>query len=246
MYKELFSKKKAAVFDLEGTIVDTHGIWLDTLSEILERLNADWINSENYLVFGANIFDFWEKLLENEKDADIKLPVSQLVDQTRTLFVEKVKENQIQPIDGFISFAKELKIDNKMTLGLATNTVKFVADEILNVARIQHIFDFKIYGDDVKKLKPDPEMYKKAINHLKLKNSAIIVFEDSVVGSTASVRADLDTIVVLKNLEDQENHSKKVVEFIPDYTSLINTTKTDKKEYYGIVVNSVKDYLKVS
>ena len=247
MYKYLFENKKAALFDLEGTIIDTEDLWTQAFRAVLKNLKIDWVSPSTYFIYGTSVYDFWERLISGEKqNVKMDLTVQQLVDETYKYFLQQLKLSDIDVIEGFWSIARELKLDNKLTIGLVTNTYKKIADVILEKIGAKEIFDLKIYADDVKKLKPDPEIYKKALNQLKIANKEAVVFEDSVAGSDAAVRADIDTIVVLKDTVYKDRYSLKIKEFIPDYVPMIGTTQKTPKEYTAETLARIKQSIQVS
>ena len=68
-----------------------------------------------------------------------------------------------------------------MKLGLTTNTKKDTAMKILEkVGADKDVFDFMLFGSDVKKLKPNPEIYIAAAKKLNMHAKDILVFENSL------------------------------------------------------------------
>ena len=68
----------------------------------------------------------------------------------------------------------------------------------LNTTKIKNIFDIKIFSEDVKKSKPSPDGYLKALEMLNLSAEYAIVFEDSPNGIKSAYSAGIDCIDVNK------------------------------------------------
>ena len=66
---------------------------------------------------------------------------------------------------------------------------------------IKSYFDLIVYGDEVKQSKPNPEIYK--IFSSKIKNTKVIVFEDSQKGIQSARKAGLKVCNV-KNKKSME------------------------------------------
>lgn len=91
----------------------------------------------------------------------------------------------------------ETALSLKMPLGLASSTFKSDALSRLKYAGIsQDIFDALTFGDEVSKLKPDPEIYLSTASKLGVLPENAIAFEDSFAGVTAALRAGLRVVCI--------------------------------------------------
>src|SRR5699024_11200613 len=73
-----------------------------------------------------------------------------------------------------------------------------------------HYFDHIISQDDVKQIKPAPDLFLKALEKLHMDASEALVFEDSLNGLFAAQKAALKTIIipnqVTEGLAFENNH----------------------------------------
>ena len=67
---------------------------------------------------------------------------------------------------------------------------------LLQHFNIDSIFNVMIFGEQVKKGKPDPECYIKCFDLLDVKNNQCLIFEDSKVGIQSAKNAGADVICV--------------------------------------------------
>ncbi len=78
---------------------------------------------------------------------------------------------------------------------LATNRERELALVALERFGLLRRFEAAVYGEDVKRGKPDPEIYLKAAALLEAAPSACTVIEDSVNGMTAAKKAGMRVII---------------------------------------------------
>ena len=110
----------------------------------------------------------------------------------------------VKPVLGIIEFLQKLN-KQKFPTALATSSRKTISDYVLENFGIRKYFNHIITGDDVTRAKPDPEIYLKAANNLKIKPFDCIVFEDSISGVEAAKKAGMKVILVMTS------HTKKEI-----------------------------------
>jgi len=89
-------------------------------------------------------------------------------------------------------------------LALATSSLKWRADKILNILKIKDYFKVMITAEDVEKGKPNPEMFLKAAEKLNVKSEECVVIEDAVNGIQAAKNAGMKTIALLTKFHTQK------------------------------------------
>lgn len=215
MYKEYFEGKKAVCFDLDGTLIDSDPYWDQAFMNVLETVDENAVFPDVSLT-GLSVSDKWEKVLRIE---EIKTEISpkELCERTKKELLKLYEEPM--PKDGFWPLALELKQEKGMRLALTTNTDRDVVDKLLSKMGIKETFDFIICGDEVKRRKPNPEIYKTVAKKLELKTENILVFEDSVVGATSARKAKMDVIVIWDGVIDQREYPKGIDLFVSDFES---------------------------
>jgi HAD superfamily hydrolase (TIGR01509 family) len=214
----IFDGKKAIIFDLDGTIINSQPARNKAMEDVLDSIDAGWM-SRSYPP-GLNEVEKWKLILKKEKDIETDLSAEDLAERTRDTYLKL--HTDMTTIDGFWSLLEYFKNEKKYKVGLATNSVRKVVDVVLERLELDGIFDFIITGDEVKKRKPHPEMYNKAAKSLGVSPSEVVVFEDTVVGASAAASAKMDVIVVWDGEdEDQSEYPKRAQLFITDFTNII-------------------------
>ena len=78
MHKKLIEGKKAVLFDLDGTIVDTDILWEQAFSKVLGTTDARWISYKD-LPSGATVEVKWDYVKNAFKEeVDIKTSAAEL------------------------------------------------------------------------------------------------------------------------------------------------------------------------
>jgi len=81
-------------------------------------------------------------------------------------------------------------------IGLATMSPRLTAERILRILRVYSVFWVLVTAEDVKKGKPDPEVYLVAAAKLDVAPPECLVLEDSVNGVEAAIAAGAHVIAI--------------------------------------------------
>lgn len=220
MYGKTFEGKKAVIFDLDGTIILSDDLWKRAYQNVLKVLGFTDVEIEAMpFVAGVRLEDIWYMVIDGYEIPNAN--AKELTKHTENEFLKIIQSEEIPITPGFWSIGVDFKERGYKT-ALVTNTGKVATDAIMKKLHIENSFDLVLTGDDVSKPKPNPEIYNLAIKKLGLKKDQIIVFEDSVTGSNASISAGLDTIVIMSDYNITENaYSNAVLGFIADFEALL-------------------------
>ena len=90
----------------------------------------------------------------------------------------------------------ELFYKRGLTLALASSNIRKWAEYFLNKKDLARYFVTLTTCEDVTQLKPNPEVYLRTAAKLGRDPSECLVFEDSVAGATAAIRAEMRTCMV--------------------------------------------------
>lgn len=217
MYKNLFEGKKAAFFDLDGTIVDSEPFWIMAYDKVLRTLGSS-ITKFKY-TRGSSVREIWQGFIQSG-NLKTDLKVDQLIEKTYQEFLTMYEASAIETRKGFVELIVTLRLEKNFKTALITNTVRKVAEKMLKKLDVTSLFDVIICGDEVKKMKPDPEIYLSATKKIGVKPNEIIVFEDGVAGVQASRKAKLETVVVWDPDIPNYEYPEDIKLFIPNFLDL--------------------------
>src|SRR3989339_440408 len=217
MYKRLIEGKKAIFFDLDGTLVDNAHLWKAAYNRVLEtERGAGLFTVDDYFEMGKSTKDQWLNLKAVLK---IETPLQELMDKTYTNYLQLVKDSELAPREGFTRLMFDLK-DKGLKMALVTGTKRDITSEVLAKIQVENIFDLVVCGDEVRREKPDPMIYKYAAKKLGVKPKEVLVFEDSMIGARSAAKAGMDLAILWDGEIPRYDYPGNVVLFLGDFVAL--------------------------
>jgi HAD superfamily hydrolase (TIGR01509 family) len=194
---------KAAIFDLDGLIIDSEHVWAEAIDDFLNKHKVK--NRE--VDFDRRGMGLQEILQKYKKIFGLKGSLSELTDQLRQIFYKlSFKNKKLKLLPGVKNFLRKTK---GLKVALATGGHdKNKAKEVLKFFEIASFFGEIVSSDDVETGKPEPEVYFFTAEKLSVKPEECIVFEDSVNGVISGKKAGMTVYAVNKN-EPLRNELKK-------------------------------------
>ena len=189
---------KTVIFDLDGTLIDSMGMWGQIDIDYLEMLNKPLPDDLQKRIEGMSFMEtayYFKETFEIEDSIETIL-------KTWTRMAKHHYMNTINLKDGELELLN-LYNSKSFKIGLATSNSNYLTEIILNRYDISRYFDTIITSDEISKGKPDPEIYHLALKNLNAQSHLTIAFEDTYAGVLASSNAGLYTIAV------EDNFSKK-------------------------------------
>lgn len=184
--------KKAFIFDLDGVIVDTAKYHFLAWKKLANSIGVDFTEHQNEQLKGVSRVKSLEKILgwgNKSISEDEFLELMALKNDDYLSYINKMDDSEILPdVTKILDFLKENK--QHIALGSASKNARM----ILKKVNILDKFEIIVDGNDVKKAKPNPEVFLKAAKHLKCEPKECIVFEDSVAGVKAANIASMVSI----------------------------------------------------
>lgn len=104
------------------------------------------------------------------------------------LFIEMIESGQLPLRPGIHRIMREINA-LALTLGVCTTSNERAANAVTRTVLADVRFDFVLAGDVVKRKKPDPEIYRMAIDRAGCRPEQCVVIEDSHIGVTAAKAA---------------------------------------------------------
>lgn len=180
---------KAAIFDLDGVIVDTAKYHYLAWKELADRLGFSFTREHNERLKGVSRMASLDILLEIggiEMTAEEKEQAAKEKNDRYVAYIRHIDAAQLLP--GAERYLKELRRrEIKTALGSASKN----AVTILTNTGILDLFDAVIDGNCVSNAKPDPEVFSLGAMRLGVAPEECAVFEDAAAGIQAAHNAGM-------------------------------------------------------
>ena len=198
---------KIALFDLDGTLIDSERYYFSIWQELMAREGYQLGKDFYQQVVGSPTSVLKEKFQQHFGE----IP---MFDDLFKEFMCRRKQAQKEAVFPMTKGCREYLeylSERAITCGIVTSSYQKEAENILENMGLAPYFAFGVYGDQVIKGKPDPEIYAKAIQTAGHPVEQIIVYEDSPNGILAAVHAGL-ACVHIKNFVDPTPEIEQLVE----------------------------------
>ncbi len=202
---------KAVFFDMDGTIADSEKIVWKVTRDFMQKRDIFVTHEEEKLLYGLIWKESIKRILES-RGLEYKQSIKNTLKEryVRTLSKEVIAVPHIHELLG--------QIKGNFKIGLATNSRHREVDIIFKKLDFSSYFDLKLARDNVKNVKPHPEIYLKGAGIFGVEPSECVVFEDSIVGIAAAKSAGMKCIAIvntyaaedLKDADMQINNYKDI------------------------------------
>lgn len=187
---------QAALFDLDGVLVDTAKYHYLAWKRLAEELGFFFSKKQNECLKGVSRMRSLEILLE-EGNLSGKFSQEELLamaDRKNTWYVEYIRNlKQSELLPGAWECLTYLRGRGIRTaLGSASKNSGLILERLA----IKDLFDAIVDGNMVSKAKPDPEVFERGAQLLQVPYESCLVFEDSQAGLEAGRRAGMYTVAI--------------------------------------------------
>ncbi len=189
---ELIEKQAdAVIFDMDGTLIDSMGIWYDIDREFLSKRKLEAPSGFDEKIEGKSFHEVARLFKET-----FLLP--ETVEQIMGIWYQMAYERYahgMQMKEGAQELLRRLSQHNKK-IGIATSNSRKLTECCFNDIGILSYFDTIVTANEVTYGKPCPDIYKKAAQNLDVNPEKCVVFEDTGAGIAAGNAAGMTTCLV--------------------------------------------------
>jgi beta-phosphoglucomutase len=203
---------EAAIFDMDGTLVDSMPHHLLAWQQFLEakgyKASMEEIKEKGH----GTLFDIMPRFFGEHLSRE----------ESYTLAMEKeaifraMYGPQMRAIDGLMQWLDALKYHN-IKIGLGTAADISNTDFTLDALDIRSYFDVIVTSDLVPEGKPSPKVYQYAANALQVSPNNCVVFEDTYSGVEAAKAAGMKVAVITTMHANKDWASRHVDMILDDY-----------------------------
>lgn len=185
--------KKAALFDMDGTLVDNTAAHIRAFEIFCARYGVtDWKQRLSQ-AYGMGNDDIMRLIMPEEVIRTKGLAA--LADEKEAIYRE-IYAPEIHPVAGLRELLERLH-EAGIRCAVGSSGCRANVDFVLEKCAIGKWFEARISGDRVTRCKPDPEIYLTAAAALGVDPTDCVVFEDAKAGIESARRAGAGRIVAL-------------------------------------------------
>jgi len=182
----------AVIFDMDGLVLDTEKTYFKAWQAAATSMGVDFTETFLNSLSGLHYKNIERKVLAHlGADFDLK----SFNELSGVFWREQVSIDGIETKHGFNQLL-DFIIECKIPYCLATNSRAINVYECLELAGIKEVFSTIVTRDDVIQGKPEPDVFLKAAERLKVPIADCLILEDSLVGIQAAAKAGAFSVFV--------------------------------------------------
>lgn len=181
-------KVKAILWDMDGVLIDSESHYRRAEVGLFAKFGIQISDEIGKNFMGVPFSKYFPELA---KKYNKKVDLEVALEQYNQLIVD-LYTNEVALTPKIIDVLKSL--NSKYLFALATSTRKELAELVLKRLNLYIFFKVKIFGNQVRNSKPDPEIFLLAAKKLGVSPKECIVIEDSFNGIKAGKAAGMKVI----------------------------------------------------
>ena len=213
----MLQNKKALIFDLDGTLVDSMWMWKAIDIEYLGRFDIPLPPSLQKDIEGMSFSETAVYFKETFQLADS-------LEKIKSDWNEMAYEKYTKEVDFKCGAAALLEYCKKegIKLGIATSNSRELVDATMEALGAKKYFDCIMTSCEVAKGKPAPDIYLAVAERLGVKPEECLVFEDIEMGILAGKNAGMEVCAIEDEFSmDQIEIKKELADYyIKDYLDI--------------------------
>lgn len=241
---DMLKNKKLICFDLDGTLIDSVGIWNQVDAELISQLSGEkvdlhliQIDRDHQLKKFKNqpdpYLEYCGFLAEKYHFQNIKSDVKTQRYVISQYFLDHIVSLKPQA-EQFIQYLLQQGFQLALTTTTSRSNIERYQKNNIQINSKLHfteVFSLILTRENVQNIKPDPEIYLKALTHFHVSAEQCLIVEDSLIGVEAAKNAGISVLAIYDSWSQLEWHDiKSKADFVfHDYSEILK--KLDHKMY---------------
>lgn len=230
------------IFDMDGVLIDSE-----------RQSNEGWLWAAGQL--GVDM-PMW--LIDSFKGAPAELCCKFFDDyykgvidyweakELRTQHVYKIRETEGIPVKKGVKDIFEYIRNNGLKCAVATSTRRESAEKTLHEIGVWDYLDAVVYGDEVERGKPEPDIFLRAAKAIGVNPSEAVVVDDSINGIKAGYAAGMRVVHIPDTIAIDDDIRKLTYMVCDDLNGLIDVVESINKPAINRknVINAFAEYVR--
>lgn len=203
------AKIKAVIFDMDGVLIEAKDWHYEALNKALGLFGMQISRYDHLVTFDG--LPTKKKLEMLSMERNLPQGLHNFINQMKQLYTMQIVYTSCKP-----TFIHEYALSKLKSAGyklaVCSNSIQATIETMMQKSALLQYLDFYLSNQDVKKPKPDPEIYNKAIGRLQLKPDEVMIVEDNDHGIKAAKATGANVMIVQSvldvNLDNIKSHIK--------------------------------------
>lgn len=218
----MLTGKKAVIFDMDGSLVDSMWIWPEVDRIYMNKYGLVQPDDFHKAIEGKSYTETAQYFVDTFYN--LHRTVEQVKEEWKDMTME-LYSTKVLPKPGAVDFLRAMQ-QRGVLLGIATSNDRDLAEAALKAQGILGYFDSVRTSCEVAAGKPAPDVYLKVADDLQVRPSACLVFEDVPNGILAGKNAGMEVCAVDDAFSRPDEKEKKRLAdyFIHDFYEIRDNT----------------------
>jgi HAD superfamily hydrolase (TIGR01509 family) len=193
---------EAVIFDMDGVLVDSEPMHLQTTNMVLGRRGARLDEVEYEACRGMTEASFFQHLVER---FGLDEPPADLARERVRASLLALAEGPVLPVDGALEALLALRAEG-YRLALASSATRQQVDLVVDKLGLRGVLEVLVSGDEVARGKPAGDVFTEAARRLGVAAVDCLVVEDAELGVRAARDAGMTVVALVEPGRDAAPH----------------------------------------
>ena len=167
---------EAVIFDMDGVLVDSEVYWDKSRIEYARDRGKTWTDEFQRLAMGRSTVG-WARVMQDRLQLDES--IDEIIAEMKARVIAHYEE-RMPTRPGALESVRHMK--EYFRVGLASGSPTEIIKAVMRITELDLVFEVMVYGDDIPRGKPAPDIYLEAMSRLGVAPQAAAGIEDSANG----------------------------------------------------------------
>ena len=200
---------KAVIFDMDGLLFDTEIVYYEASQMVADQMGFPY-DKELYLKYlGVSDEEVWanyHQIFASFGKNNVQKFTNDAYEET----IRRFSLGAVQLKPGVIELLDFLE-EHRIPKVVASSNQRHIIELLLEKNQLTNYFETIVSAENVKRAKPDPEIFLLAHEYLGTKKQETLVLEDSKNGILAAASAEIPVIMIPDLLAPSEDLQQKTL-----------------------------------
>ena len=175
---------KAIIFDMDGVLIEAKDWHYEALNRALNLFGYNISRYDHLVTYDGLPTRMKLEMLSMERD--LPRALHSFINEMKQQYTMEIIYQKCKPTFYHEYALSKLQAEG-YRLAVASNSVRNSVEMMMQKSNLEPYMEFMLSNQDVKKPKPDPEIYTVAIERMKLQPSECLIVEDNPNGIKAAL-----------------------------------------------------------